>query len=187
MGAGCGQPHLIPMTIFFISDTHFGHENILTFTGQDGQRIRRFEFVEEMDEHMVECWNRVVRPIDHVYHLGDVTMIRGTATKCLMMASPLQYVRRLNGHKRLILGNHDHCPMTAYRTVGFEKIYGVKLVDRFLCSHVPVHEGSIGKARANIHGHIHEKPSPPGPYYNVSVEARAYTPVSLEEIQGFFR
>ncbi len=176
------------MTIFFISDTHFPHPNILTFTGQDGQRIRpQFTSVEEMDEHMVERWNSVVKPSDHVYHLGDVTMMRGTATRCLHPKSPLRIVQRLNGHKRLVLGNHDHCPVEAYAAVGFQKIYGVKLVDKFWCSHVPIHEMGMGRATANIHGHIHEKPSPPGYYYNVSVEALDYTPVPLDVIQGFLR
>jgi calcineurin-like phosphoesterase family protein len=40
---------------------------------------------------------------------------------------------------------------------------------------------SMGRALGNAHGHIHEKPSPPGPYLNVSVESINYTPISLEE------
>ena len=62
--------------IWLISDTHFGHENILSFRhgGPDGPLIRGnlFSSVEEMDECMIDQWNKYVKPGDKVYHLGDV-------------------------------------------------------------------------------------------------------------------
>jgi hypothetical protein len=50
--------------IWIVSDTHFGHSNILGFMHTDGSLIRgnRFSSVEEMDEHMIERWNSVVPP-----------------------------------------------------------------------------------------------------------------------------
>ena len=53
-----------------------------------------------------------------------------------------------------------------------------------LLTHVPIHESGINpeKYGLNVHGHIHEKASPKGPYRNVSVEAIGYTPVNIEEI-----
>lgn len=180
------NPHVAADThmanIFFVSDTHLGHANILTFTGANGQRIRPFDSVADMDEHIIDRWNAVVRPQDHVYHLGDVTMERGTLTRCLHPHSPLRLVERLCGQKRLVLGNHDHCPVEAYLAVGFQKVYGVKLVDKFWCSHVPIHPTNLGRALGNIHGHIHERSSPVGPYVNVSVEAVNYMPVALEDV-----
>jgi calcineurin-like phosphoesterase family protein len=108
------------VTLFVISDTHFGHANILTFRGQDGALIRPgFSSVEEMDEFMVERWNSVVRPSDHVYHLGDVTM----------KAPGLGIVKRLNGKKRLVRGNHDIFRTRLYLNAGFEEIHGVRVLE----------------------------------------------------------
>jgi calcineurin-like phosphoesterase family protein len=83
--------------IWIVSDTHFGHANILTFKSPDGSLMRAFASTAEMDDHMIQQWNAVVRPQDHVYHLGDVAMRR----------DQLPTVKALNGHLRLVLGNHD--------------------------------------------------------------------------------
>src|SRR5437867_13222621 len=92
--------------IFFISDHHFSHANILTFHTSYNTAMRNFSSVEEMDEHMIEQWNAVVKPTDHIYHLGDFAFKRsgGFHDVCL----------RLNGHKRLVLGNHDKFKMQDY-------------------------------------------------------------------------
>ena len=60
---------------FVISDTHWQHENILKFTKEDGTLVRpEFFSVQEMDEIMIENWNKEVKNQDDiVYHLGDVT------------------------------------------------------------------------------------------------------------------
>ena len=85
--------------IFVISDTHFCHENILKFTQHTGKMLRNFHDTTEMDECMIRRWNEVVQPEDKVYHLGDVYI--GSQKRADNI------LRRLNGHKRLILGNHD--------------------------------------------------------------------------------
>src|SRR6185312_4486864 len=120
-------------------------------------------------------WNSVVRPQDKVYHLGDVVMPKAA----------ISIVGRCNGHKRLVRGNHDDHPIKLYLPY-FEEIYATRLLDRMLLSHIPVHPDSIGKATANVHGHVHN--SVPalhyGPrYFNVSVEVIDYTPVSLEDLK----
>lgn len=158
--------------IWVISDTHFGHANILTFCGADGARIRPdFDSADEMDEYMVERWNSVVRPGDKVYHLGDVAMRK----------EHLSIVRRLHGQKRLVRGNHDIFDTRLYIEAGFKEAYGVRVLAGMLLSHFPVHPSSVGRFLGNVHGHIHERPSPDGPYLNVSVEAVAYTPITLED------
>ena len=177
------------MTLFLISDTHFCHANFLTFRDDQGQRIRPFDSVEEMDEHMVACWNAVVKPADHVYHLGDVTMLRGSNGNCAPAARLLD---RLNGHKRLILGNHDHNTVQWYAQ-WFEKIKGQNMLDGYLMTHYPVHPGSLGRAKANIHGHIHRQHVMLDPvhrderYINVSVEVLNYTPIALDTLKALAR
>jgi len=78
------------MNIFFTSDTHFGHNNIIKLSN------RPFSSVEEMNEGLIERWNDVVGAEDIVYHLGDFSL-----------KNPKQYVERLNGKINLVFGNHD--------------------------------------------------------------------------------
>lgn len=77
----------------YTSDTHFGHARIIELSN------RPFKHVDEMNEEIIRRWNSVVGPDDTVYHLGDVAL--GP------IMESLANIRRLNGHKILILGNHD--------------------------------------------------------------------------------
>lgn len=159
--------------LWLISDTHFGHANILTFSGPGGGLIRpEFGSAQEMDTHMVERWNAVVRPQDHVYHLGDVCM----------KAPGLGVCSQLQGHKRLVRGNHDIFKTKFYLKAGFEEIHGVRVLGGAILSHIPLHPGSIGRFKGNVHGHLHANPSPEGKYVSVCVERRAYTPVLLDQV-----
>src|SRR5690606_7413277 len=86
--------------IWVISDTHFGHEGILRFTMKDGTKVRSFSDVYEMDEIMIRNWNALIKPGEKVYHLCHV-WFGGNETAERVLP-------RLNGKKRLILGNHDN-------------------------------------------------------------------------------
>ena len=158
--------------IFVISDTHFGHANILTFKNPDGSPLRDFYYIEEMDEHIIQRWNEVVRPCDKVYHLGDVTMDR----------KDVSVMKRLNGHKRLVRGNHDAAGTREYLKY-IEEIYGCRVLDRMILTHIPIHPDSLERFRGNIHGHIHSRKAPGPKYFNASVEAIDYTPISLEAVK----
>ena len=79
--------------IYFTADHHFGHANIIKHLS------RPFASVEEMDAALLANWNAVVKPHDTVYILGDL-FFRNTG-------SAEDYLRRLNGKKHLIVGNHD--------------------------------------------------------------------------------
>ena len=65
--------------IWVVSDCHFGHNNVLKFKDDDGNLIRgsKFSSIEEMDEHLIERWNSVVKAGDKVYNLGDVYFGQG--------------------------------------------------------------------------------------------------------------
>jgi calcineurin-like phosphoesterase family protein len=164
--------------IFIVSDTHFGHQNILKFTDdKDGSQVRpNFSSVEEMDEHMVERWNSVVRDYDIVYHLGDVYFDNGH-----------RVLKRLKGRKRLVLGNHDN-PKSEFIMNNFSKIMMWRMFPEFDCvlTHVPIHESGMFKIKYNLHGHIHQNPSPTPRHINCCVEVNNYTPKTIEEclIQG---
>jgi len=166
--------------IWFISDTHFNHKNILKFTDEDGKLIRPgFSSIEDMNETIINNWNEYIKPEDKVYHLGDVFM----GSKSWIEDN----WNRLRGKKRLIVGNHDNISYIASKNM-FQKIllWGDFSDFGFLATHVPTHASSLvrrNKMVQNIHGHIHEKESPPGPYYNISVERNNYYPYNIDELK----
>jgi calcineurin-like phosphoesterase family protein len=177
------------MTIWFTSDTHFAHKNMVkVFKLPDGSPSRPFQTVAEMDETLIQRWNEVVKPADHIYHLGDVTMHR--------RIEEIRYrvLDRLVGHKRLILGNHDLDTVQNYLK-WFKKIVAVRVHDNILFSHIPIHIESLGRFTANVHGHTHHRTlrtvtQPDGrkiPYINVCVEQTDYRPISLEEVKERIR
>lgn len=169
------------MTIWLTSDQHFGHANILAFTGADGALIRPgYRDVEDMNAQLVARWNDHVRPNDHVYCLGDFTL-KISSTKAAAIAA------QLHGLKRLVRGNHDKHQTSQYLKMGFKEIHGMRLLFDVWLTHAPLHPLSMGRALGNAHGHIHEKPSPEGPYLNVCVERTGGWPISLEEARERLR
>lgn len=78
---------------FWISDTHFGHKNIIEYCD------RPFKSVSHMNETLIENWNNVVSDEDTVYHLGDVALGPWDEWDGILT--------RLNGRKILVVGNHD--------------------------------------------------------------------------------
>ena len=164
--------------IFFVSDTHFGTENIIKCCR------RPFSSVEEMNVVMVDNWNSVVMPGDEVYHLGDLAFFR----KDNDLPS---FLKQLNGVKHLIKGNHDKYSRKLFRDSGFFDIIHTPLAFHgFLLSHEPVEFGSH-RCQANIHGHIHDGRKEhfingKNIYYNVSVEHHNYTPVAFDKILEYY-
>jgi calcineurin-like phosphoesterase family protein len=164
--------------VFFISDTHFGHKNILTFEPV----ARPFVNLEEMHDVLVTQWNSVVKPTDKVYHLGDFAFGR----------SYIGVAALLNGKKRLILGNHDKYPAADYLRY-FENVYGMIYYDQCLLSHMPAHTHGLGQRHMlNIHGHLHSNAVMQDKlyhiedrnYFNVSCERIHLTPISYDAIRA---
>lgn len=164
--------------VWVISDTHFNHKNILKFEDKEGNKVRPFSSLDEMNELMIENWNRVVKTNDKVYHLGDVFFGSPDDAKKIL--------KRLNGKKRLIVGNHDHPKLQVIQN-NFQKIMLWRHFGNILLTHVPVHpsilkENRFGEHKVlNVHGHTHKKGSPEGPYKSACVELINYTPKNLDE------
>lgn len=135
------------MNTWFTSDTHFGHKNIVKFDETP------FSSIEEYDEALIKRWNSVVGKNDIVYHLGDFAM---TNNKDLLKS----YFNRLNGRKRIILGNHDHCKIAFYYEMGFEKVYDKPVIVKnfFILSHEPMFI-TPSMPYFNIFGHVHIHPA----------------------------
>ena len=171
--------------IFFASDHHFHHANILTFKTSEGTALRVFADVDHMNEHMVNCHNSVVKPSDKVYFLGDVSMSRN--------AKGLEILGRMNGEKILVKGNHDLCTAAQYLQY-FKDIRGSHQFDGMILTHIPIHPESLARWGLNVHGHLHSNivrmqlsQIPDPRYFNVSMEQINYTPISLEEVKKHVR
>ncbi len=82
--------------MWYTSDVHFGHKNILKFC----RDTRRGKTIEEHDELMIEQWNSQVEPNDEVWHLGDFCFYKD-------IEQITKLLDRLHGRINLILGNHD--------------------------------------------------------------------------------
>lgn len=169
-----------PEHTWVVSDTHFGHQNIVGFCNRP----------PDHEQVMMEEIARAVPDGDTLLHLGDLAY-RGNAFFKNMIAPHLTepQVRRL-----LVRGNHDKGRFSFYRQCGFQIIkpfeipWGDKHVISF--SHYPWNEEIEGhKMPANmtrVHGHIHNNGYTRDAYVpflkghiNVSVEQTHYRPVNL--------
>jgi calcineurin-like phosphoesterase family protein len=169
-------------SVFLVSDTHFGHAGVCRFLRDDGTKLRPWDDPNEMDEEMVKRWNERVKPNDKVYHLGDVVINR----------KALNILRRLNGDKVLIKGNHDIFKLEDY-TDHFRDIRGYHVMNGMILSHIPVHEESLGRFGVNIHGHLHANrvvkikhkgatPEVDHRYHCVCVEQTDFAPILFEDV-----
>jgi calcineurin-like phosphoesterase family protein len=175
---------------WLIADTHLNHKNILHFRNyRTGELIRPgFDDIHQMNEYIIEQWNSHIKPGDKVIHLGDVFF--GPKDEFLPMW------KRLHGSKELIVGNHDDIKFFAKNEL-VTKIHMWKQMREFglLLSHVPLHKNQLRKVSlsqdydypknymVNIHGHIHDQPSPEGPYRCICVEQTEYKPVHIEDLK----
>ncbi len=131
--------------VFFIADTHFGHKNVLKLCN------RPFDTIEQMNETIIENWNRRVAGRDSVYVLGDMFF------RC---EDPEAILRRLHGKKHLIIGNHDSSWINKMDTGRyFQSVELMEVISdgahaMTLC-HYPLLSWKHSKTSYMIHGHIH--------------------------------
>jgi calcineurin-like phosphoesterase family protein len=167
--------------VYIVSDTHFGHNGVCKFLRDNEEKLRPWDNYEEMDEALVDNWNKTVKPTDKVYHLGDVVLNRRA----------LDIVSRLNGDKVLIKGNHDIFRLDEY-TKYFRDVRAYQVIDKIILSHIPLHPYSKDRFNANIHGHTHanyvmlDNKIDPW-YYNVCVENINYSPILFDQVKENIR
>ena len=165
---------------YFTSDQHFGHFNIIRLSH------RPFATADEMDEAMVSKWNVKVKADDTIYILGDLFFRSANVEPVL---------KRLNGRKHLVLGNHDHS-WTGKVRLGdyFESVQTMKEIDvgsnpATLC-HYPMLSYPQARRGYMIYGHIHNNTG--DDYWplimrrsrmlNAGVDVNGFEPVSFEEL-----
>lgn len=172
--------------IYFTSDMHFNHRNILRLCN------RPFENINEMNQNLINNWNRTVNKNDEVYILGDFGFFEDNDEVNLILS-------QLNGKKYLIQGNHDRFIRDKNKNYHFEWIkdyYRLKWNKQiFILSHYPMYEwDGFFRGSIMLHGHIHTNNKDKkqltdklGKIYDVGVDANDYKPISAEEILNKFK
>ena len=171
--------------VWFTSDLHFWHKNICKYCN------RPYESVEEMNEGIIENWNRVVKDDDMVFVLGDLGFCGIEKLKPIL--------ERLKGKKYLVQGNHDS------DKVVFKLIEGNILEDSYklttitiegdpevpeqmltLC-HFPMLDWyNKEKGAWMVHGHQHQLPETPScsvMHWDVGLDKNHMTPISFEQLK----
>jgi calcineurin-like phosphoesterase family protein len=163
--------------VYLFGDLHANHRK-MTEVNEFGNTYRPFRKVEEMNERLIENINRVVRPKDSLYLLGDVVFQKS-------ISEPL--LSRINGKKRLIVGNHDEITPNSYYSKYFSKILLWTIFEEFdfVATHIPIHHSCFRGMALNCHGHMHKDTIPDIRYMNVSAERVNYEPVHIEVVAKF--
>lgn len=127
-------------TVKFIGCLHLGHKSIAQHRGfQD-------EFYH--DEYLIQQWNKVTRKKDLVYILGDISY---------ETSKHYYQLNRLNGRKKVVLGNHDLIKDVPELLKHVEGVSGAIDYKKCILTHIPIHVDEIHFYKANLHCHIHHK------------------------------
>lgn len=164
--------------IWFTSDTHFNHVNIISFCQ------RPWRTVDEMNAGLIERWNATVAPGDTVFHLGDFAMGKHDDAPAIFDL--------LHGQKHLIVGNHDS---TKTKRMGWASVEAKNMLcdedGHLLMVHNPDHAMAMWAPAVVLHGHLHGMTDlhpftkhPHIRYIDVGVDCWDYRPISLDQIKA---
>jgi len=170
--------------IFFTSDTHFGHANVIKYSN------RPFKNADEMDEEMIKRWNEVVHKDDTIYHLGDFAFAQPDRIN--------QILSRLNGRKHFLWGNHDKTMgriAIQSHFVSVNHYLEINVPDKdgprhekqmiVLCHYPMISWNKMHHGSWMLHGHCHHNLKYPfrGRIVDVGVDGWGYRPISYEQIK----
>lgn len=180
---------------------HFGHSNIYKFKDEFGLPQRALT-QDECECLMIDRWNECISEEDDVFILGDAVMDckpRKTEEETnRIMRKRMSVLENLNGHKTIILGNHDTKNID-FLSEHFERVCGSLEMTlagyHCILTHIPVHPSQLkdkdgqGRFDFNIHGHLHRgrtillsDGSQDYRYVNVNVENHLYRPINHFEM-----
>lgn len=170
--------------VFVIGDCHFWHSNIIKYCNRPWWKKDEsgcdIPDVEKMNEEMIKVWNSVITSDNQtVYINGDFCFGNKVKVK--------EIFDRLNGRKRIVLGNHDRCKFKDYYEIGFDRVYDKPvLLDNFcILSHEPIQWIKDGDVYMNIYAHVHTQEMYKDYTSNsfcTSAERLNYKPIRFTEI-----
>jgi len=186
--------------VFVISDQHFDHKNIINLTRTDLFESNDINSaVEAMNNHIITNHNAVVKEDDIVIILGDFSFKTG-------IERLQELVSKLNGHKYLVMGNHDaaHKP-DIYLRAGFEDVFTAPIkFNGDYYSHYPLNgsvennerpntilykhlceEFSNSDSGINFHGHQHTLKNNGEREKNVACEVIDYRPIFVGRTKSY--
>lgn len=203
--------------IYVTSDLHFGHENILNFEEKrwelcgisQSNAISNYviennlevpkekdkwdelkskvnkKYINKHDEELIRRWNSKISNKDYIYILGDFSFYNGKITN--------EILKRLNGKKILVKGNHDHQllkdknfdPSLFEEIVDYKEIRSEGYV--FILFHFPIQVWNLShKKSIHLYGHVHSNTTTLHVMkhemensYNVGVDVNDYYPVPI--------
>ena len=172
--------------IYFTSDTHFDHANIIKYAN------RPFTNITEMNVALVQRWNEKVGPSDTVYHLGDFSFSKDWKHWINLLLT-------LNGGIHLVKGNHDKdklinqvqknattCGFLSVSDYKYIKIQEGKGVQEIVLMHYAMRVWNKSHYGAwQLYGHSHNNlpPMPNSKQIDVGVDSHNFYPISYEEIK----
>lgn len=126
---------------WFLSDVHFNHKKVIEYCD------RPYTSVEEMNNAIIDSWNKYINPTDEVYFIGDFGINKQEVFNT-------DILNKLNGEKHIILGNHDfgfsrlHCNKNIeqinnkYLKAGWKSVQVIKHLKlnneyNVICAHLP--------------------------------------------------
>jgi len=163
--------------IWFTSDIHFGHKNVLIYDNRD------FKDIYVHDNAIIDNWNSKIDDNDYVFFLGDFSLSNNGYTESILL--------RLNGIKHFIKGNHDKKPsiklfekygtfLGEQKTVEIDKKHTVILNHFSMQSWDRKHLGTW-----HLFGHDHSgNLKPIGKSLNVAIHLNNYYPINFETIKN---
>jgi calcineurin-like phosphoesterase family protein len=170
--------------IYFTADTHFHHSNIIKLSK------RPFKDVDEMNETLISNWNSLVTGNDEIYILGDF-LYKGNGQQAN------EILKRLNGVKYLIKGNHErYLNAPEFDVSNFAWVKDFDIINykdaQFVLFHYPILEWPYYfRKSAHLYGHVHDNDICATPKtadmlgsraVNVGVDVHKFYPVSADVI-----
>ena len=180
--------------VYYTSDTHFNHKNIIDYCGHPFFKLDGQPDVPAMNRTLISNWNGVVMPGDTVYHLGDFGM--GPWKEWA------SFRKKLNGKIVLIKGNHDK--KVESWMLPEDEVHDHLFMDGVYMAHVPPNHEEYEKrdrkgydlpvaspipegTKLMLCGHVHDSWKAAVinglPVLNVGVDVRGFRPVTMDELQ----
>ncbi len=158
--------------IWFTSDIHLGHTNIIKYCS------RPFKSIGEMDEVLINNWNSVVGQNDKVYFLGD-----------FCWGEPDKYLNRLNGSISFILGSHDKKIRLCKKITEINDIKTINIEDNIIvmCHYCMRTWSRSHYNTIHLFGHSHGKLEAVGKSMDVGVDSTNFYPISLEDVIKYMK